>query len=280
EDDEALVASLGEMLALSGTCRVHIAHLKSVYGKGTARADEISQLLDQTMTADMYPYTASYTGIGILFPSWAKTRSDFANALKERREELRQYLYERVMLRNGPEATLFGGPPFTGMTLAEVAEASGRSFVDVLLDLGPQSISGAYFVMDSVLQDRLFLSPRVLASSDGSPTMHHPRGHGAFARVLKRYVLDQQILTWEEAIHKMTGGSAKILGLADRGLIREGYVADLTLIDPQRVTDRATYARPHILASGFVVTLVNGQIAFREDTGVVSRHGQLLLRAR
>ncbi|MDX1476556.1 MAG: amidohydrolase family protein [Saprospiraceae bacterium] len=281
EDDDQLRESLNEMRALADSCRVHIAHLKSVYGRGVERADEIAAMLaaDPGMTADMYPYTASYTGIGILFPPWAKTRSAFEKALIERREELRQYLIDRVERRNGPEATLFGTAPFTGMTLAEVAGAADRHYADVLLDLGPQSVSGAYFIMDSVLQDRLFLHDRVAVSSDGSPTMHHPRGYGTFARVLDRYVRKQQVLSWEEAIHKMSGRSAQILGLTHRGVVRAGNYADLSLIDPATVRDRATYATPHVPAEGVVMTIVNGQIAFREGEGVQGRAGRVLLRA-
>jgi len=282
EDDEVLERSLRELIRQGELCRVHSAHLKSVYGRGSERAEEILGILKEArrdgveITADMYPYLASYTGISIVFPPWAKTTEDFEYARISRKEELERYLYDRVMARNGPEATLFGGPPFIGKTLREVANEARRPFVDILMMLGPESISAAYFIMDEELQERLFLAPFVMVGSDGSPTMHHPRGHGTFARVLKRFVLDRKLLTLEEAVHKMTGLPAATIGLKQRGLIKEGYLADLTVMDTALVEDRATFANPHIMAEGFIYVIVNGKIARSTGLDKVSRHGHIL----
>ena len=282
EDDDVLDQSLHELIEQGAYCRVHAAHLKSVYGKGKDRADEIIGIFESArergvqLTTDMYPYLASYTGITIVFPEWAKTREDFEYARISREAELRRYLHQRVMDRNGPEATLFGGPPFTGMTLAEVADEANKSFVDILMQLGPQSISAAYFIMDEELQDNLFVAPFVMVGSDGSPTMHHPRGHGTFAKVLRKYVIDQKRLTLEEAVHKMTGLSAHTMKLQARGLVADGYIADINVIDTSRVQDRATFAEPHLLAEGFEWVLVNGKVARSESGDGVNRYGHVL----
>ena len=127
EDDDQLEASIAELLEQGEDARVHISHLKSVYGSGAARAEEILGILADArrqgidITAEIYPYSASYTGIGIVFPVWAKTTGQFEVAKAERRDELAEYLRNRVNQRNGPEATLLGTDPWTGRTLAEVA---------------------------------------------------------------------------------------------------------------------------------------------------------------
>jgi N-acyl-D-amino-acid deacylase len=282
EDDDVLDASLKELINQGQYTRVHVAHLKSVYGKGSGRAEEILSIFDDAhesdvhLTADMYPYLASYTGISIVFPPWAKTKEKFEYVRVSRENELRHYLYTRVMARNGPGATLFGNPPYTGMTLKQVARESGSSFVDVLMRLGPESISAAYFVMDQELQDRLFLAPYVMVGSDGSSTMHHPRGHGTFAKVLRYYVFETHLLTLPEAIHKMTGLSATTVNLQNRGRIEEGFYADLNIIDTAIVRDMATFSEPHLMARGFKYTIVNGKIARTDQKDGVVLNGRFL----
>ena len=217
------------------------------------------------MTAEIYPYSASYTGIGIVFPVWAKTIEQFEVAKLERREELEEFLRNRVNRRNGPEATLLGTDPYTGKTLADVAHELETPFEDVLIDvIGPQGVSGAYFVMNDELQGQLLTDPFVGVCSDGSPTGFHPRGHGTFAKIIERYVVRDQVLTLPEAVRKMTSFAAAVLGIADRGVIREGMVADLLVFDPSRVHASATYPQPLQMAVGFDIVIVNGKVA-RED---------------
>ena len=283
EDDDQLESSLAELLDQGRHARVHVSHLKSVYGKGGARADEILGILASArdagirVTAEIYPYTASYTGIGIVFPVWAKTEEQFAVARTERREELAEYLRNRVDQRNGPEATLLGTDPYTGKTLAELAHELETPFEDVLIDvIGPQGASGAYFVMNDELQSRLLTDPFVGVCSDGSPTGFHPRGHGTFARIIERYVEAEGVLTLTEAVRKMTSFAAGVLGIDDRGSLEVGKRADIIVFDPGRVRETATYPDPLSLATGFDIVIVNGAIA-RED-GVLADglHGRVL----
>ena len=271
EDDDQLEQSIAELLEQGEHARVHISHLKSVFGKGAERADEILAILDEArasgvdISADVYPYTASYTGIGIVFPVWAKTAEQFAAARRDRREELATYLRERVEARNGPEATLLGTGPYKGKTLAELAFEHERPFEDVLIDvIGPQGASGAYFVMNEALQSRLLQGPYVGVCSDGSPTGFHPRGHGTFAKIIEEYVVKQRALSLEEAIRKMTSFPADLLGIEDRGRLAPGTRADVIVFDPARVRALATYTDPLQLAEGFDVVIVNGEIARRD----------------
>ena len=275
EDDDQIEKSITELLdqGRGSGAAVHLSHVKIVFGNDPGRADDILALLQQardeglTVTADVYPYVASFTGIGIVFPEWALPPNDYDEIVATRRDELAEFLRNRITLRNGPEATLFGTAPWAGKTLAEVADELDKPFEDVLIDdIGPQGASAAYFVMNEDVMRRFLAAPHVMVSSDGSPTMRHPRGYGSFARIIHKYVHDVELLPLEEAIHKMTGLPAKTLGLSDesrveiqRGLIREGFAADLLIFDPAAVRDNATFENPHAYAEGFEWVIVNGR---------------------
>jgi len=272
EDDDQLEHSIAELIEQGRYARVHVSHLKSVFGKGAERADEILGILSSAresgvrVTAGMYPYSASYTGIDIVFPVWAKTTEQFEVAKVERRDELAEYLRNRVNRRNGPEATLLGTDPYTGKTLAELAHELDMPFEDVLIDvIGPDGASGAYFVMNDELQAKLLTDPFVGVCSDGRASSFHPRGHGSFAKIIEQYVMQDNILTLPEAVRKMTSFAAEVLGITNRGIVREGMVADLLVFDPARVHAGATYPNPLQLAIGFDVVIVNGKVAREND---------------
>lgn len=282
EDDSQVEASIRELLAQEAHCPVHISHIKVVYGKGEDRADEILGLLDSAraggarITADLYPYNASYTGIGILFPSWAKKPNDYQEVLRTRRNELAEYLREIVKIRNGPEATLIGSGPYSGKTLEEISRELDKPFEEILLDdIGPYGAGAAYFVMDKSLQERLMVHPAVNICTDGSPTMRHPRGYGSFSKIIETYVLDQELLSLEAAVHKMSGLPAATIGLEDRGLIKPGFKADLLVFDPSEVRENATFENPHQLASGMDYVIINGRIA-KEGGAYGSGRGVIL----
>ncbi|MEO1450213.1 MAG: amidohydrolase family protein, partial [Bacteroidota bacterium] len=257
EDDEGVEEALQELLDLGAWVPVHVSHMKSVYGKGPDRARQILRLLGAArkkgyqVTADIYPYIASYTTIGILFPDWARPPRSFGRVMRRREAELDTFLRRRIVRRNGPEATLFGAGPYTGQTLAQVAEAKHKRPERVLMeDIGPTGASAAYFVMDSLLQLELLQDSLTNICSDGSPTMRHPRGYGSFARIIEVVVVQDSVLTLEEAIRKMSALPAQTLGMARRGQIAPGYIADMVLFDPQNIKAHATYAEPHQLATG------------------------------
>ena len=143
EDADAVRDSILELVAAAGPARAHVSHLKMVYGKGEAAAEGLLEFIrtlrteGKALTADAYPYAASYTGVGIVFPEWALPPADYAIVREARRDELRAHLQHRVEQRNGPGALLFGTGIYKGQRLAEVAAAQGTSFVDVLVELGP-----------------------------------------------------------------------------------------------------------------------------------------------
>ncbi|MFT6899722.1 MAG: N-acyl-D-amino-acid deacylase [Paraglaciecola sp.] len=282
EDDDQIETSLKELFAQGEFCKVHVSHIKSVYGKGRKRAHEILALLKEAkksgidVSADIYPYNASYAGVSLLFPVWAKTTEQFQLALVTRRAELETFLRNKITRRNGPEATLLGTAPNTGKTLAQLSQEMDIPFEQVLIKIGPKGAAGAYFIMDDELQSALLVDPMVSISSDGRMQGFHPRGHGTFAKIIDQYVIQRGVLTLEEAIRKMTSQSAKVLGLLDRGVLQAGKKADIIIFNPKNIKAMATYPEPHKLAQGFDVVIVNGQIARQEGKVADNYFGEVL----
>ena len=274
EDDDKIEESIAEILEIArkADAQLNISHLKIVYANDPQRADDVLELMNEardnglSVTADLYPYVASFTTIGIIFPEWARPPHDFDEVVASRRAELEEYLRNRINLRNGPEATLFGTEPWTGKTLAEVAKELDMPFENVLIDeIGPEGASAAYFVMNEEVMQRFLIDPYVMVSTDGGPEMRHPRGYGSFARIIRKYVNELQLLSLEEAIYKMSGLPAETLDLINsdkvdtpRGMIKEGFAADLVIFDPHQVRDTADFENPHQLAEGFDWVFVNG----------------------
>lgn len=324
EDDDAVKASVRELITMGadGGARVNVSHIKIVYANDVADAEGVLAVMDSAraagvaITADVYPYTASFTGIGILYPDWALPPNNFEQVRRERREELATYLRERVNRRNGPQATLLGTAPWSGRTLAEIADSLGQPFENVLIDrMPPGSASAAYFVMNLDVMRRFLIDDHVSVSSDGSPTMLHPRGYGSFARIIRQFVQEEGALSLEDAVRKMSLMTAETMRLdqrrdgegamqvfvpessvdglspdarlearnhrlrfAPRGLIREGFAADILVFDPVNVRDNATFENPHQYASGMDYVLINGVLVVEDGEPTGARPGLVLRR--
>ena len=276
ENNATMESDLAELFSQGKYANIQVSHMKVVYGEGKERAKEILTLLNQqrdestfNVSADVYPYLASYTTIGILFPEYALAPNDYEIVRQNRRNDLLDYVRDKVNRRNGPEATLFGTKPYKGKSLKQVADEKGIPFEKVLVDhIGPTGASAAYFTMDRDLQYRFIQDPYVMISSDGSPTMHHPRGYGSFAKVIEEFVVRDSLITLPEAIRKMTSLPAEMIGIGDRGRLRKGYKADILIFNPNNIKANASFAEPHKLATGFDHVIINGKI----DRG----HGQVL----
>ncbi len=284
EDDDVIEGAIDELAAQGAHARVHISHLKVVYGKGAERAERLLAHIEQKraegvpLTADIYPYTAGYAGLALIFPDWANAAEDYEALVAAQRKELAVYLHTRVTKRNGPGAILLTTEPYTNKTLEEAAAEAGVPFVDFLIDVGPEGAEAAHFTQDASTHDALVASPLTTISTDGGPVVPHPRSTATYAKLFRYYVNETSMLSLEEAVRKASGYPASILGFTDRGLIREGFAADLVVFRPDAVTSAATYANPWPVAEGFDVTIVNGKIA--RENGVLSseRHGAVLRR--
>ncbi|MCM4158718.1 amidohydrolase family protein [Antarcticibacterium flavum] len=285
EDDKELENALEELLIQGRYAPVHVSHIKVVYGKGRNRALEIIKILDSArnagikVTGDLYPYTASHTGIAILFPAWAKKPNNYPEIVSGRRVELEDFLRKKVAQRNGPEAILLGSGSFKGKTLADVSQQLKKPFEQVLIDeIGPYGAGAAHFIMEEELQTTFLLDDQICISSDGSPTMYHPRGYGSFSKVIQKYVLQEKILDLEEAVYKMTGLPAQILQLKDRSLLKKGYKADVLIFKPEEIKAHATYEKPHQLAEGMKFIIVNGRLVMENGNFTKIRNGKVLSR--
>jgi len=286
EDEDAILASIDELVAQgkSAGARVHVSHIKVVGGRSEAAALPVLARLDAArsagieVTADWYPYTASYTGLEILFPDWMRGGGP---APANRREALRTHLRNRVLSRNGPEAMLFGaGTGHEGKTLAAVAKEHGVPFEDVLAEMGPSKGSAAYFVMNEALQDRLLADPHVMIGSDGAGHSSHPRGSGSFARVIETMVEKKHVLSLEEAVRRMTSLPMRTLRAeADRGSVTEGRVADLAVFAPSQIHERATFTDPNRQATGMRHVVVAGRVIWRQGVASSGRPGRMLRSA-
>ncbi|MCG2840257.1 amidohydrolase family protein [Sandaracinobacter sp. RS1-74] len=286
EDDGLIEGALEELVSYGDKARIQASHLKIVFGKDVAAADRLLALIARKqaegvrLSADVYPYTAGYGGLGLIFPEWALPPVDYAKLVAERGAELREYVRARMLKRGGPEALLFGSESYVGKTLADVAREKGKPFEEVLLELGPDGAHGAHFIMDEKVQDRLVVSPLTAISTDGGPGIKHPRGTGTYAKLIQHYVEGQKSLTLEEAVRKASGLPASSLGLTDRGLVREGARADLILFDPKKVKAASDYLNPFQPAEGFDLVLVNGGVARDAGATTAGRYGRLLKKSR
>lgn len=279
EDADEVADALAELIdqGRRSGARVHVSHMKIVLDSDTLAAESLLAAMARArdegiaVTADVYPYTASFTGLSILFPDWARPPSDYGQVVRDRRDELAEYLRKRVESRNGPTATLLGTGEWAGFTLAEVAERRSMPFEEVLIELGPNGASAAYFVMDGAVMRTLLRDPFIVGSSDGSPSMLHPRGYGSFPRVIREYVIRDSLLALEDAIRKFSGATASIYRLDEarlsdpaRGQLQPGWAADVLAFDPSELHDVATFEHPHRLAEGLRRVWIGGELAWQD----------------
>jgi len=286
EDDGLVEGAVQELVDYGGKARIQASHLKIVFGKGPETANRLLDFIrtkqreGAKLSADVYPYTAGYGDLGLIFPEWALPPADYAKVARERRVELLAYLKARMTKRGGPGALLFGSAPIAGKTLADVAKERGQPFEEVLLALGPSGGHGAHFIMDEAVQDLLVASPLTAISTDGGPSIRHPRGTGTYARLIEHYVVGTKALSLEEAVRKSSSLPAAAMGFADRGVVRVGARADLLLFDPTKVHAASDYLKPYELAQGFDIVIVNGRIAREDGVTTRERGGQVLRRTR
>jgi N-acyl-D-amino-acid deacylase len=260
----------------------------------SARAAGTDVMLDQ------YPYTATYTGIGVLVPPWAMADGDSAFARRLATPALRDSIARGIVFnilndRGGGDisrvqlARVAWDTTLEGRTLADWARRDGRDPTPevgaelVIAALGRGGASAIYHVLDEQDVERIMRHPQTMIASDGRLVRPgdghpHPRWYGTFPRALAVYVRDRHVLTLEAAIHKMTGLPAGRLGLADRGRLAEGSHADIVIFDADRVRDRATFEDPHQYPDGIDYVIVNGALVVDDGRFTDVRAGRVLRR--
>ncbi len=287
-------------------CRVQISHLKVDAPSRWGSSARALVLIDEArkrgvdVRADQYAYTAASSNLGIRFPSWVleggpeKTRERLEkDATWTRvRSEMKQLLADRGLsdLSFATIASHAADPSLNGLTIKQAAaKKKGRDDVDAQLEQARDMLIAGnatmvYHFMSDDDVDRIMKHPEVAIASDASVLtpgdgVPHPRGYGNNVRVLGRYVRERKLVKLEEAVRKMTSLPASHFRLGRRGVIREGWAADLVLFDPARVGETATFELPHAYAAGVPHVIVNGVAVVKNGEHTGARPGQILMLA-
>ncbi|SCG52900.1 N-acyl-D-amino-acid deacylase [Micromonospora echinaurantiaca] len=254
-----------------------------------ARADGLD------IRCDVYPYTAGSTALHAMLPPWViadgvpamlaaladptvrdRIRADLAAGLPGWENTVGNGGWDLIRVASAPTS-----PAVEGHTVADLAAARGVDPVDYVCDLLAAEAGNVTIISHSMREDdvrRVLASPLSMICSDGvpKPGRPHPRWAGSFARVLGHYVRDVGLLSLTEAVHKMTGLPARRFGLHERGLLADGYAADLVILDPAETVDGATYDEPLAPPRGIRHVLVDGRVVVDGDRVTDARPGRVL----
>ncbi len=256
---------------------VEISHMKLASKPVWGRAKEGLALLDAakreglTVMGDWYPYPYWQSAMYVLIPD-----RDFDNV-----DKWRVGLDEIGGAGNVRITNYSADPSWNGKTLAELAVVQNIDAPALIVRMVKAAGPGIGIIgtsMDETDMKAILAHPQVLVCSDGQLSGRHPRGYGAFPRVLARYVREQQVITLEEAIAKMTSRSAAMVGLVDRGVVAAGKKADVTIFDATTIADRGTPQEPAQAPVGVDTVIVNGQVVLDHGEVTSARPGRALRR--
>ena len=312
-EGDRLLEALDELVLVAQRTGVEaeVYHLKASGQLNWHKLDQVIAKIEAVrarglrLTADMYPYPASATGLDATMPPWVQEGGH--RAWTERlqdpaiRERLRRDMlapsdaWDSTYLAAGsPENVLLVGfksdrlKPLVGKTLAEVAAMRNTSPEETIMDLiveDDSDVGAVYFTMSEETVRKQIALPWVSFGSDGASqapegvflkSNTHPRAYGTFARVLGKYVREENVIPLEEAIRRMTSLPAGNLGLVRRGSLAVGQMADVAVFDPDTVQDHATFANPHQYSTGVVHVLVNGVQVLRDGEHTGAKPGRVV----
>lgn len=285
---------------------VQISHIKVSGMNNWGRGREVLQWVKQAreegldVTFDQYPYTASSTSLSTLFPDWALAdgrdsilarlanptlRDSIKKAMKANlaRRKLSSWTYA-VVAYFGPD-TMYNGKSIAEINKMLKGAATPDAEAEVICRMMERDDAGMVFHGMSEEDIQTFMQyPFNMFASDASIRIFgrgvpHPRGYGTNARVLGHYVREKKVIVLEEAIRRMTSLPAQRFGLKDRGLLREGMIADLVIFDEKRVEDASTFEKPHQYSKGFSWVIVNGVITLAGGQHTGARQGEILYRS-
>lgn len=311
-ESEGLMESVEEAIKIgeANDIPVQISHFKAMgkanWGKVHATLRELEQARSRgvQVSCDVYPYTAGATSIASALPIWAleggieKMLARLAD--KQSRRQIAADIDSNAggginMITSSGWGGIFisdcpSNTGYEGKSLEQILKEKGRfadpyeGFFDWLLDIqGNARVIIFYGVEDDVRT--VMKHPLACIGSDGraiSPKAGgkpHPRFYGTFPRVLGKYVREEKLLTLEEAVRKMTALPAAAFGIQDRGVLREGLAADITIFDPDKIIDKATYENPHQYPKGISYVIVNGEVVVEKGRHTGKRPGKVLRRS-
>lgn len=306
--DEGLevIASVEEAITISEQAAIPVilTHHKVIGKPMWGKSNETLALVDKArargldIQIDQYPYNASYTGISVLIPSWARAGGNKAFEKRLKDTQLRELIKKGIVFNILNDR---GGDDLDRVQFAKVKwmpELEGKTlkYWCTLKGLEPTPENGAELVIEAQVKGgascifhamdeadvvNIMKHPQTMIASDGRLVKlgdghPHPRWYGTFPRVLGHYVRERKVLSLNEAIYKMTYLPAQAMGLKKRGLIQEGYKADLTLFDPETIIDKATFEKPHQYSEGIQYVIVNGQLTVDQGIFKPTKSGVVL----
>jgi N-acyl-D-amino-acid deacylase len=309
----ALLEGIDEVIRISREANVpaEIYHFKALGQANWSKMDsaiakvEAARKEGLRITANMYCYTAGATGLIACIPPWVHDGGQIALRRRLQDAALRPRIVQEIKTSTAgwenfylgagsPDRILLVGfkserlKPLTGKTLAQVAAMRNRDPVETLCDLiveDEHSIDTIYFLMSEENVRKIMPLPWVSFGSDEASSapegvflksFRHPRAYGNFARLLGKYVREEKLLPLPDAIRKLTSLPATNLGLEWRGLLKEGYFADVVVFDPQTIADKATYEKPHQYAVGVQHVFVNGVQVLKDGEHTGAKPGRAL----
>jgi len=281
-----LLDSVDEMIqvGLQSGASLVISHHKAVGRKNWGKLQKSLEMIDsanshgQNIFIDVYPYTAGNTMLRSLLPPWVLSGGveEMSKRIqnKEVREEVRDWIqsrddWENLCLAGGMDSIMVlstrNHPEFEGRYLNELAELSKQDPIDFLMDLLIAENGQSMILLFTASEDDLISAMKrtyCMIVSDGIPAFDrpHPRLFGTYERFLSKYVLEDNIMSLEEGVRRITSLPAKVYGLKKRGLIAEGYYADLVVFDPDELKDNASYMDPKLTSEGLVYVIIAGQM--------------------
>jgi len=305
---ELIIEAIEEALTIGREANlpVHISHYKvadnTMWGDSTITLGlvEAARAEGLDVTVDQYPYTAGSTGLANVIPAWARagSREDFQARLDDPETRAR-IKADAIKILNGARAagdlsritvaSFPTHPEYSGKTMAEVTLMNGREpsiengaevAMEILYDGEGSAI---YHMMVEEDVKRIMQAPFTSIASDGSAVTYgknvpHLRNYGTYPRVLRKYVRDEGLLSLEQAIHKMTALPASRIKLETRGTLAEGMIADISIFDPDTVSDIDDWSKPHQYAIGFSYVIVGGTLVIDESTRTEAFPGKVLKR--
>jgi N-acyl-D-amino-acid deacylase len=288
-EGDNLLNSINDLIitAKEANIRAEIYHFKQVGKSNWGKLDAATKMIDSarskglSITADMYNYIASSTGLDIIMPDWVQEGglNEWIKRLKNPviRERIGPEIYSNIIKKTGSaEKVLLIGfnndslKYLTGKSLAEVASIKKKSPAETVMDLVIQDnsrVGVVYFSMSEENVKKQIALPWMSFCSDAGSyapegvflkSSTHPRAYGNFARLLGKYVRDEKVISIEDAVYKLTTLPATNLKIKKRGALKPGYYADLAVFDPAKITDHATFENPRQYATGMVHVFVNG----------------------
>lgn len=276
---DGLLAALDEALEIAAASgiAVHISHIKALGKDVWSQSDAIIATIDEAraagldITANQYPWLASGTRFSnALIPRWVMADSNERMFERlddaETGDEIRAAMAENLERRGGPDAMLVteAESAYVGMTLTEIAAQLEMPPVEaaiVAVESGDPSI--ASFVMHREGVDRLAVQPWVMTGSDGSSG--HPRLYGTYPKAWRDFVVDRQLMSVERFVNRSSGQVADTFGVCERGYLRDGYFADIVIVDPDAFAPQATYENPVRLSTGVEQLIINGVLTVDGD---------------